>query len=977
MNVLQDLNPDQKKAVTHGRGPLLIVAGAGTGKTTVITRRIAWLILRQKLKADEVLALTFTEKAAEEMETRVDKLLPLGYEDLWIQTFHEFGKRVLEANALEIGLDPRFKILTQADQYLFLRQHLFEFDLDYYRPLGNPTRFIQALAKFFSRLKDEEIDEGEFLRYAREKFKIQNPKFKGNSKLACASKSKIQNEAEQEEAQKLIELAEAYGKYQEMMRQESYVDFGDLIMCTLWLFRRRKSVLARYQKQFKYILVDEFQDTNFAQYQLLRLLAAKNDNLNVVGDDDQSIYRFRGAALNNILNFKKHCPRAREVVLTTNYRSLPGILGAAYDLIQGNNPDRLETKLKIQKRLRVGRKIKKADFTCRPVLIWEATVEREARAVAQEIVRLKKEEKRDWRDFAILVRANDHAEPFVKVLERHNLPYLFVASKGLYTTPEVLGLIAYLKTLNNFLDSPSLYRVTHLPVFDFAPQDVIRLLNYARRKSISLYEAFDDAEKVAGVGSETKKSVRRLLELLKKQAGSARRKKVSEVLLEFLEESGYLNLLKRQETLAEEQRFLNVAEFFKRIQTFQQTGESHTVKDFVEELELATEGGEDPAPAEIEEGPDTIKVMTVHKAKGLEFPVVFLTSLVEGHFPPQERPEELPIPDDLLEEKLPDELHAQEERRLFYVGLTRAMERLYLTAAEDYGGKRKRKPSRFLKEIEDKIEVRSAEMTSELAGQQPLFTAKVPLPAAVKHQLPPKFSYTQLGAFEKCPLQYKFAHVLKIPTEGSHTFSYGKSLHETLRDFYTVIMAGKIPSETQLLKMLGENWINEWYEGKKHERARYQKARQALKDFYQKNKKTFTPPLYVEKGFNMKIGPYVLKGAIDRVDRLSAGGVEVTDYKTGDSKKGETEIKRPVQLMLYSLALEQIFKLRPERLTLYFIDDNKSYSIDRAKFGPKLADVKTKAIKAFDEITASDFPPRPSRFTCRYCDFRMICPYRR
>jgi len=347
MDILSGLNLEQKKAVTHGAGPLLIVAGAGTGKTMVITRRIAWLLLEKELKSDEVLAMTFTEKAAEEMETRIDQLLPLGYEDLWVNTFHEFGKKVLQDNALEIGLDPDFKVLTEADQYMFIRQRLFEFDLKYYRPLGNPTKFIQALLKLFSRAKDEEIDEEEFLAYAQ-KCKTQNAK----------RKMKDQGIAEREDAEKLMELAKAYKKYQEMMRAEGYMDFGDLIMYTLRLFRKRKSVLEKYRRQFKYILVDEFQDTNFAQYQIIKLLSAPANNLTVVGDDDQSVYRFRGAALNNILNFKKDYPKTKKVVLKTNYRSTPGILEAAYQSIQGNNPDRLEKKLGIIKKMEIGREQK-------------------------------------------------------------------------------------------------------------------------------------------------------------------------------------------------------------------------------------------------------------------------------------------------------------------------------------------------------------------------------------------------------------------------------------------------------------------------------------------------------------------------------------------------------------------------------------------------------------------------------------------
>lgn len=756
------------------------------------------------------------------------------------------------------------------------------------------------------------------------------------------------------------------------------MDFGDLIMYTLKLFRKRKSVLEKYRRQFKYILVDEFQDTNFAQYQIIKLLAAPDNKLTVVGDDDQSVYRFRGAALNNILNFQKDYPKIKKVVLKTNYRSTPGILDAAYDSIQGNNPDRLENKLGIIKKMTIGREQKlpgKKKLLPQPQLIWADTVERQAQRVIQKIVDTKNAEKRDWKDFAILVRANSQADPFVKILERNKIPFQFVASKGLYTQPEVQDLLCYLKILDNFLDSTSLYRVTRIPVLQFDPQDVIRLLAYARQKSTTLYQAMVDAEKVAGIKPKTKKSIAKLLKLLEDHTKLARDKKVSEVLVQFLEDSGYMKILKKRDTLAEEQRFLNIVELFKRIQQFEQGGETQSVKDFIEELEVATEGGEDPAPAEREEGPDTVKIMTIHKAKGLEFPVVFLVSLIEGHFPGRNRKDPLTLPDGMLEEKLPEESHVQEERRLFYVGITRAMDQLYLAGAADYGGKRRRKLSRFVKEIESKVECLPESAEPEIA-QQKLFSPKGGK-AKIEHKIPPKFSFTQLQAFEKCPLQYRFAHILRIPTSGSHTFSYGQSVHNTLRDFFQEIMKGKKVSEKDLLAMLENNWQDDFYESKSHERKRYGIAKKALKGFYKKVKEEDPQALYIEKGFNMKLGKYVLRGAIDRVDKMPGGGVEIIDYKTGDSKKGERDIKKPVQLLLYALAADQVLGLRADKLTLYYIDDNKAFSLPRDKFEPKLADIKSKTLETFEEIMDSDFEATPSSHACSYCDFKMICPYRK
>ena len=328
------LNLEQKKAVEHREGPLLIVAGAGTGKTTVITERINWLIIRQKINPDEILALTFTEKAATEMEERVDKALPYGYVDLWISTFHAFAERILKEHGLEVGLTTEFKLLDQTAAWLLVRNNLDKFELDYYRPLGNPNKFIHALLKHFSKAKDEMVKPQDYLEYA-ESYRLDNDIRK--------------DEIVALEVRRLEEIANAYHVYQQLLLGNNFLDFGDLINYVYELFLKRPQILKKYQEQFKYVLIDEFQDTNFAQYQLIKLLAKPRNNLTVVGDDDQSIYKFRGASIANILEFKKDYPKCLEIYLTANYRTKQNILDAAYKFIQLNNPNRLEVQLKARK----------------------------------------------------------------------------------------------------------------------------------------------------------------------------------------------------------------------------------------------------------------------------------------------------------------------------------------------------------------------------------------------------------------------------------------------------------------------------------------------------------------------------------------------------------------------------------------------------------------------------------------------------
>lgn len=334
--LLKDLNSEQKEAITYLDGPLLIIAGAGTGKTMVITKKIAWLILEKKVKPEEILGLTFSEKAAQEMEERIDQLLPYGYFDLWISTFHSFGEKILRNEALEIGLDSEFKILDQPAQYRFIKENLYKFNLDYYRPLGNPKKFIFALIKHFNRLKDEDISPEEYLNHLERSISNNQSNKKPDQELEL-------------EIKKTKEAAQAYKTYQDLKSEKSYLDFGDLIYKTLELFRKRPNILRKYQRQFKYILVDEFQDTNWAQYELVKLLAASKNNLTVSADDDQSIYAFRGSSMNNVFQFKKDFPKTKEVFLVKNYRSSQNILDLAYKFIQKNNPNRLEYQLKKSK----------------------------------------------------------------------------------------------------------------------------------------------------------------------------------------------------------------------------------------------------------------------------------------------------------------------------------------------------------------------------------------------------------------------------------------------------------------------------------------------------------------------------------------------------------------------------------------------------------------------------------------------------
>ncbi|PWB78287.1 MAG: hypothetical protein C3F08_08895, partial [Candidatus Methylomirabilota bacterium] len=434
---LDGLNAAQRAAVTHGEGPLLVIAGAGTGKTTVIARRIAHLITGKRARPEQILALTFTEKAAAEMERRVDLLVPYGFTDTWISTFHAFGDRVLREHALEIGLSPDFRLLTEPEQAIFFQEHLFELPLNYYRPLGNPLRHVQALLKLFSRAKDEDVDPEAYAACAET--------------LAHQATAAPDDKALAERARRETEIAAIYRKYQELMAREGKLDFGDLMIRTLSLLREHPLALRQLQERFRYILVDEFQDTNYAQFQIIKLLAAAHRNVTVVGDDDQSIFKFRGASISNILGFRREFPETHTVVLTDNYRSTPAILDAAYRLIQHNNPDRLEYREEVDKRLRPCG----GDGPLVESLVFR-TYQDEADWVAGKIEELMEAQACALRDIAILVRRNSDADPLLRSLNMKGIPWRFSGARGLYDREEVRLAISFLRLLADPHDSLSL-----------------------------------------------------------------------------------------------------------------------------------------------------------------------------------------------------------------------------------------------------------------------------------------------------------------------------------------------------------------------------------------------------------------------------------------------------------------------------------------------------------------------------------------
>lgn len=962
LDILEGLNEQQKEAVTHTQGPLLIIAGAGTGKTTVITRRIAWLISQGLAKSNEILALTFTDKASQEMQERVDVLLPYGYTDTWISTFHAFGDRLLRENALIAGLNPDFKVLTLPEAAVFFREHLFEFDLSYYRPLADPTRFIEALISLFSRAKDEDISPQEYLKFAQD--------------LTLQAKENKADEALGEYARQQAEVAGAYAKYQQLLEREGLLDFGNQFYLSLKLLREHPLISKKYRQQFKFILVDEFQDTNFSQYQLARILAGESANFTVTGDDDQCIYRFRGAAYSNLLNFIKDFPGAKQVNITRNYRSTQAILDCAYRLIQHNNPDRFEVKANIDKRL-----ISSNDAGCLPTHLHFDTNSSEADNVAAVIKEKTSSGKFKYRDFAILVRSNSDANVFLQALNMQEIPWQFSGNQGLYSRQEVKLCINFLRVSANPFDSLSLYYLVSSDLYKINPVDLSLCAHFAKRRNKHLYLVFQEISAIpelSPISEGTKTGIQRVLDDLEKFMKLSGEETTGRLLYAFLTDTGYLKQLTFDQTLENEVKIRNLAKFFNIVRDFELVAKEDRVTSFVNYLNLLIEAGDDPSTVEADIDVDAVNVLTIHKAKGLEFRVVFLVNLVQGRFPWPKRSRPIELADSLIKEILPaGDFHIQEERRLFYVGLTRARQEVYFTSAQDYGTSRLRRVSQFVLEA---LGVEAAKKERKKSCAIEAIERFAPRKDSAKPEnifpegRPISLSYYHIDDYLTCPLKYKYVNILRVPIMEHHTVIYGRAMHEAVSMYFQHKMLGAKMDLAALLAAFEDNFDPQGFLDQKHQQERFLRGKEALLRFFKQEEEQDSRPKFIEKEFSFMLGDIKIAGRFDRVDEEKDGDV-IMDFKTSEvrvQKDADKRAKESMQLALYALAYKNIFGRYPVRLELYFLESGLIGS--SAVSQPSIEKIKESVKEVAEGIRGRNFAATPAYMACMYCAYNQICP---
>ena len=638
MSIYDTLNDRQKEAVLHTEGPLLILAGAGSGKTRVLTHRIAYLIEEKGVNPWNILAITFTNKAAGEMRERVDNLVGFGSESIWVSTFHSMCVRILRRHIEALGYATNFTIYDTDDQKTLMKDvcKLLEVDTKVYRE--------RSLLSAISKAKNELMTPEELMLEAGGDF----------------SRKKV---------------AEVYGEYERQLRANNALDFDDLLLKTVQLFQTQKEVLDYYQERFRYIMVDEYQDTNTVQFELVRLLAGKYRNLCVVGDDDQSIYKFRGANIQNILNFEKVFPDARVIKLEQNYRSTETILEAANGVIR-HNKGRKDKSLWTENGK--GEAIEFRQFD---------TAYDEAEYVVDDIRRQVAAGEGSYSDHAILYRTNAQSRMFEEKFVTAGIPYKIVGGINFYARREIKDLLAYLKTVDNAQDDLAVRRIINVPRRGIGLTSINRVQEYAARREMGFYEALLGADLIPDIGRGLSKleSFAALMEHFKRDAQEMT---ISDLLQEILEETGYIESLQAEDAEEAEARLENIDELRNKIAAYeeacQEQDEPATLSGFLEEVALVADIDD------LDENSDYVVLMTLHSAKGLEFPHVYLVGMEDGLFPSY-----LTITADDPEE-------VEEERRLCYVGITRAQEKLTLTCARRRmvrGETQYNKMSRFLKEI--------------------------------------------------------------------------------------------------------------------------------------------------------------------------------------------------------------------------------------------------------------------------------------
>ena len=966
------LNEAQRRAITHGQGPLLVIAGAGTGKTRVITERIRHLLQSdENLSGENILGLTFTKKAAGEMKARVVKATSERGKAVTLATFHSFCETLL-AEA-----DPQRVMLDEFDHWILLRRNLRRLHLEKYRRLADPGQFLNDFVEFFSRCQDELVSAEDYQRYAA-----------GLAARMEAERETLDEDTLVERLETVAlqqELARAYRASEELLREKNRVSFGSLITGAVGLLERDAQLRGALQKKYRYILVDEFQDTNIAQLRLLELLAGPARNILAVGDNDQAIYRFRGASFASFKLFLERFAGWKEgqdstpfrVALTENYRSTPNILRVAMQVIGQNAVSADFPKKILSPNEPPGEKIR---------IVELATPEEEARWVASELERIHGAGRR-WKDFAVLYRQHAHRDHLVEELSRRKIPFV-ITRLSILEHPLVRDALAYLRLIAAPYDDIACARVLAAPAWQLRAQDLVRLAEKARKEKKVIYDllqlpqgqlAFDHSQAALG----------QLVEFVSSQKKTLKRctaREILGVLTDWLEI--------RQRAKEHDRKYVKrLAEFMKE---WEPKSETRGLVEFIEYLDYYAQAGgvvslEDDAP------PDAVQLMTVHAAKGLEFPQVFLLRVNNRAFPATERPRVFEFPVELMKEGAPaEQFHIQEERRLFYVALTRAEERLTITTVTEKKGKvpvfiedilmepaikrldvRQMMPKLPPAEVEQRApdEHREDVQLFPAAAEPAKIFSRIADWAEEFHPPSPEpltLSPSALSGYRTCPQRYLFGYLWSLREGPKAAMTFGAVMHTTIKRFVDQLRKGVKLSFDEVQGIFETEWNSKGFEDQYQEEEYKKDGLEQLRAFHTGMIAELPQAVGQEKAFELPLdNNVIIKGRIDQINALgNEPDVEIVDYKTGRPKK-DADAKKDLQLSLYALAVKEILELNPVRLVFHYLQDNRRQETTR---DAKQLDEAQKVVQeAAADIRAGQFRAKRG-FICRNCAYRPICP---
>jgi DNA helicase-2/ATP-dependent DNA helicase PcrA len=974
------LNAAQKRAITHGDGPLLVIAGAGTGKTRVITERIRHLLESDaSLSGENILGLTFTDKAAAEMKSRVVKAAGERAKDVTLKTFHAFCESLLK------DVDSDHIMLDTVDHWILLRRNLHRLQLERYRRLAEPGQFLSDFIEFFSRCQDELVSSADYQRYAEQ--------------LAAeleAERSQLDADTlgeREETVAREREIARAYKASEELLREKKRSSFGSLITGAVELLERDAILRAKLRNRYRYILVDEFQDTNIAQLRLLELLANETKNIFAVGDNDQAIYRFRGASFGSFKLFLERFAGWREgddsapfrVTLTENYRSTPNILRVASQVIGMNTVSADFPKKVLTTNRAEGEKIRIVELT---------EIEDEARWVAKEIERIHRAGRR-WRDFAVLYRAHNHRDALVTELSQRKIPFV-ISRLSILEHPLVKDLIAYLRLIAKPYDDVAAARVLAAPAWRMVPSDLVRYAERARKSRKKIYDELQT--KQASLPFEPAASdLTELLNFLSEQRKTMPRRTATEILADLLE---WLEIYAR----ASEQDRAYVKRLPEFVKAWEPKSETRGLPEFVEYLEYFDQAGGTISLDEDVPG-DAVQLMTVHGAKGLEFSHVFVLRVNKNKFPQPERSHVFEFPARLMKEGAPEEhFHHQEERRLYYVALTRAQDRLTITSLAE----RKAKVPPFIEDIlmdpgikrRDVLQLApkvapvppaATEDKDAAVLQSPLFAPPGGLPKVFSRIAdwaesfhPPSPEPLQLHpsavqSYRTCPQRYLFSSLWSLQEGPKATLTFGRVIHATIRRMMAEFKKGNRLPFDEVQRIFETEWTDVGFEDDYQEGEYKKDGLEQLRAFHQAVLEQPLLVLELEKNFELPVeNNVVLKGRIDQINSLERAGrsvtkpidVEIVDYKTGKAKK-DADAKKDLQLSIYAIATKEIFEWNPVRLVFHYLQDNQRQETTRD--AKQLDEALHVVQETAADIRAGEFSAKPG-FICRACAYKPICP---